>query len=65
MQKMPRAGKMTAAFEERIAAFLHAHELLAGTTRLLLAVSGGADSTAMLHCLASLRASGRITPERI
>jgi len=65
VQKVPRAGKMTAAFEERIAAFLHAHELLAGTARLLLAVSGGADSTAMLHCLASLRASGRITPELV
>lgn len=46
--------------EESVAEFIRRHGLFAGTERILLAVSGGADSIALLHVLVALRAQGRI-----
>lgn len=45
---------------EQVSAFIHRHSLLAGVNGLLLAVSGGADSTAMAVVLSELKKSGRI-----
>ena len=41
--------------EKRVLEFIHLHGLFAGAKEILLAVSGGADSIALLHILASLR----------
>jgi tRNA(Ile)-lysidine synthase len=51
---------MADRLEETVAEFIRRHGLFAGAGRILLAVSGGADSIALLHVLAALRTQGRI-----
>jgi tRNA(Ile)-lysidine synthase len=41
--------------EQKVADFIRAQRLIAGDKRILLAVSGGADSTALLHIMTSLK----------
>ncbi len=60
-----RASHMPEQLEETVAEFIRQHGLFAGAGRILLAVSGGADSTALLHILAALKAQGRIKPELV
>lgn len=50
-------------FEQRIADFMRDNEMLDSAPRVLLAVSGGADSTAMLHALCALRTRGLLNAE--
>ena len=45
-------------FEQRIAGFIRDNELLGSAGRVLLAVSGGADSTALLHGMCALKDRG-------
>jgi len=52
-------------FEETVADFLRRHGLFAGAQRILLAVSGGADSTALVHVLAVLKAQGHVEPDLV
>jgi tRNA(Ile)-lysidine synthase len=49
--------------EQKVADFIRAERLLAGDGRILLAVSGGADSTALLHIMTSLKKSGVMSAE--
>ena len=49
---------MPAEFENRVAVFLESEELFAPTERIVLAVSGGADSVCLLHAICSLKAEG-------
>jgi len=51
------------AFEKQVADFIRQSALFAGTRRVLLAVSGGADSIALLHVLLSLRTAGCVDVE--
>ncbi|HSV27834.1 MAG TPA: tRNA lysidine(34) synthetase TilS [Sedimentisphaerales bacterium] len=51
---------MSSGFEGIVAAFIQSNGLPADSGGILLAVSGGADSMAMLHALCSLRAEGLI-----
>jgi tRNA(Ile)-lysidine synthase len=51
--------------EQKVAEFIRRHGLLAEAARILLAVSGGADSIALLHLLHSLKAKGGIDAEII
>jgi len=51
------------AFEKRVADFMGENALFAGTRRVLLAISGGADSIALLHVLLSLREAGCVDAE--
>ncbi len=52
-------------FEETVAEFIRRHGLFAGAGRILLAVSGGADSTALLHILLALKTQGRIEADLV
>lgn len=54
---------MLSEFEKKVAGFLQANELVGSAAKLLLAVSGGADSTALLHAMYSLRAEKVFTAE--
>jgi len=56
---------MLRAFEQKIARFAEAHKLFDQASRILVAVSGGADSTALLYALAELKAAGRLSAELI
>jgi tRNA(Ile)-lysidine synthase len=56
---------MTDLLEETVAEFIRRRRLFAGAGRILLAVSGGADSTALLHVLLALKASGRIEADLV
>jgi len=51
--------------EQKVAGFIRLHGFFAGADRILLAVSGGADSTALLHILWSLRAAGIISADLV
>ena len=51
--------------EQTVAGFIRLHGLFAGAGRILLAISGGADSTALLHILQSLRAHGLLSAELV
>jgi tRNA(Ile)-lysidine synthase len=51
--------------EETVAGFIRRHRLFAGAGRILLAVSGGADSIALLHVLLALKAQGRIESDLV
>ncbi len=46
---------MLSEFEKKVAGFIKANELFASADKVLLAVSGGADSTALLYVISSLR----------
>ncbi len=51
--------------EETVAEFIRQHGLFAGAGRILLAISGGADSTALLHILLALKAQGSLAPQLV
>jgi tRNA(Ile)-lysidine synthase len=51
--------------EKTVADFLRRQDLFAGAGRILLAVSGGADSIALLSILAALKAQGRLGPDLV
>ena len=54
---------MSSEFEKKVAGFVRANELAGSAKKLLLAVSGGADSTALLQTMHSLRAEKVFTAE--
>ena len=49
---------MLAEFEKKVADFVKANELFGQAERILLAVSGGADSTALLYAMMALKDEG-------
>jgi tRNA(Ile)-lysidine synthase len=49
---------MLTELEQKVADFIAAERLLPADKRVLLAISGGADSTALLHVMAVLKADG-------
>jgi tRNA(Ile)-lysidine synthase len=51
---------MLTEFERKIADFILAERLLKTSEKVLLAVSGGADSTALLYIVVSLKAAGTL-----
>jgi len=55
--------RMLSEFEKKVADYLKANELLVSADRLLLAVSGGADSTALLHAINALKTGGILNAE--
>lgn len=57
--------RMLAEFESKVADFIKAHALSRTTDKILLAVSGGADSTALLHLMCALKAMGVLNSELI
>ncbi|MHC4389302.1 MAG: ATP-binding protein, partial [Planctomycetota bacterium] len=54
---------MLSEFENRVADFIKANGLCGSADKILLAVSGGADSTALLHVMATLRTEGVLSAE--
>jgi tRNA(Ile)-lysidine synthase len=54
---------MLSEFEKKLYDFIKANELFGSADKVLLAVSGGADSTALLHAISSLKHSNIINPE--
>jgi len=50
-------------FENKVADFIKANELFESADKVLLAVSGGADSTALMYAMASLKAAGILRGE--
>jgi tRNA(Ile)-lysidine synthase len=54
---------MATGFEDKLAGFIKKNNLFVSADRILLAVSGGADSTALLYTLCSLREKSVIKAE--
>jgi len=54
------ARKMLLEFEKKVAGFIKAERLFEGADRILLAVSGGADSTALLYVACALKKRGML-----
>ncbi len=54
---------MSDEIEKRVIEFIRLHRLFAGAKRVLLAVSGGADSIALLYIFEALRTKGNLTAE--
>jgi tRNA(Ile)-lysidine synthase len=52
-------------FENKVAEFIKANNLFAGTEKILLAISGGADSTALLYVMRVLKDNGVIKSELV
>ncbi len=51
--------------EKKVADFVALHGIFAGAARILVAVSGGADSVSLLHVLKTLRDQGHIQAELV
>ena len=56
---------MLSEFEKNVADFVKANGLFTSVSKVLLAISGGADSMALLHVMQSLRAEGIFEAEII
>jgi len=56
---------MVSELEQRIADFVRDNELLDSAGRVLLAVSGGADSTALLYAMCALKDRGILVAELV
>ena len=54
---------MLSEFEKKVADFIKAHELFGSADKVLLAVSGGADSTALLYVISSLHSRNILRSE--
>jgi len=54
---------MLSEFEKKVADFIQANQLLDSGDRVLLAVSGGADSIALLHTMQALKAENVLAAE--
>jgi tRNA(Ile)-lysidine synthase len=51
--------------EQTVAEFIHLHAMFVGADRILLAISGGTDSTALLHILQALRTCASLHAELV
>lgn len=54
---------MLSEFEKKIADFIKANQLFGSKDKILLAISGGADSTALLYTMQALQIEGAINAE--
>jgi tRNA(Ile)-lysidine synthase len=54
---------MLSEFEKKIADFIKANQLFVSKDKILLAISGGADSTALLYTMQALQIEGAINAE--
>ena len=54
---------MLSEFEKKVADFIKTNELYGSADKVLLAVSGGADSTALLHAISALSSENIFRPE--
>ncbi len=54
---------MLLEFEEKVADFIKANRIFDSADRILLAVSGGADSTALLYAMVSLKKEGIVSAD--
>jgi tRNA(Ile)-lysidine synthase len=57
---MPQTGKKLSPLEQKVLSTIRSHGMISPGDHVLAAVSGGADSTAMLHLLCGLRKALRI-----
>lgn len=55
--------EMLLEFENKVAAFIQANGLCESADKILLAVSGGADSTALMYAMSALKAEGVLHAE--